>query len=69
MARRRYELIDREWAIEPLLPNKPRDVARVERVIVRVIPSAGLRRTTVSPMTQASIASRTDAVRPSLPSA
>ena len=30
MARRRYELTDREWAIEPLLPNKPRDVARVD---------------------------------------
>ena len=30
MARRRYELTDREWAIiEPLLPNKPRGVARV----------------------------------------
>ena len=63
MARRRYELTDREWAIiEPLLPNKPLGLARVERVIARVIPSAGLWRTTVSPMTQASIASRTDAV-------
>lgn len=31
MARRRYELRDREWAIiEPLLPNKPRGVARVD---------------------------------------
>jgi len=31
MARRRYELTDREWAIiEPLLPNKPRGVARVD---------------------------------------
>lgn len=31
MARRRYELSDREWAIiEPLLPNKPRGVARVD---------------------------------------
>lgn len=31
MARRRYELTDREWAIiEPLLPNRPRGVARVD---------------------------------------
>jgi transposase len=31
MARRRYELSDREWAIiEPLLPNKPRGVPRVD---------------------------------------
>lgn len=31
MARRRYELTDREWAIiEPLLPNKPRGVAQVD---------------------------------------
>ena len=31
MARRRYELTDWEWAIiEPLLPNKPRGVARVD---------------------------------------
>lgn len=31
MARRRYELTDREWAIiEPLLSNKPRGVARVD---------------------------------------
>ena len=31
MARRRYELTDGEWAIiEPLLPNKPRGVARVD---------------------------------------
>ena len=31
MARRRYELTDREWGIiEPLLPNKPRGVARVD---------------------------------------
>ena len=31
MARRRYELTDREWAIlEPLLPNKPRGVPRVD---------------------------------------
>lgn len=31
MARRRYELTDREWAIiAPLLPNKPRGVARVD---------------------------------------
>jgi transposase len=31
MARRRYELTDREWAIiEPLLSNKPRWVSRVD---------------------------------------
>lgn len=31
MARRRYELSGREWAIiEPLLPNKPRGVPRVD---------------------------------------
>jgi len=31
IARGRYELTDREWAIiEPLLPNKPRGVARVD---------------------------------------
>ncbi|WP_293979760.1 IS5 family transposase [Sphingobium sp.] len=31
MARRRYELTDREWSIiESLLPNKPRGVARVD---------------------------------------
>lgn len=31
MARRRYELTDREWAIiEPLLPNKPRGMPRVD---------------------------------------
>ena len=31
MARRRYELTDREWAIiAPLLPNKPRGVPRVD---------------------------------------
>ena len=31
MARRRYELTDREWQIiEPLLPNKPRGVPRVD---------------------------------------
>jgi transposase len=31
MARRRYELTDREWTIiEPLLPNKPRGVPRVD---------------------------------------
>ena len=31
MARRRYELTDREWLIiEPLLPNKPRGVPRVD---------------------------------------
>lgn len=31
MARRRYELTGREWAIiEPLLPNKPRGVPRVD---------------------------------------
>lgn len=31
MTRRRYELTDREWSIiEPLLPNKPRGVARVD---------------------------------------
>ena len=31
MTRRRYELTDREWAIiEPLLPNKPRGVPRVD---------------------------------------
>ncbi len=31
MARRRYELTDKEWAIiEPLLPNKPRGVPRVD---------------------------------------
>jgi len=31
MARRRYELTDREWSIiEPLLPNKPRGVPRVD---------------------------------------
>ena len=31
MARRRYELTDREWAIiEPLLPNKPRGVPCVD---------------------------------------
>ena len=31
MARRRYELTDREWAIlSPLLPNKPRGVPRVD---------------------------------------
>ena len=31
MARRRYELKDQEWAIiEPLLPNKPRGVPRVD---------------------------------------
>ena len=42
MARRRYELTDREWAIiEPLLPNKPRGVARVERVIAKVYPPPG----------------------------
>jgi transposase len=31
MARRRYELTDKEWLIiEPLLPNKPRGVPRVD---------------------------------------
>ncbi len=31
MARRRYELTDQEWTIiEPLLPNKPRGVPRVD---------------------------------------
>jgi transposase len=31
MTRRRYELTDREWfIIEPLLPNKPRGVPRVD---------------------------------------
>jgi transposase len=31
MARRRYELTDEEWSmIEPLLPNKPRGVPRVD---------------------------------------
>jgi transposase len=31
MARRRYELTDKEWVIiEPLLPNKPRGVPRVD---------------------------------------
>ena len=31
MIRRRYELTDQEWSIiEPLLPNKPRGVARVD---------------------------------------
>jgi transposase len=31
MTRRRYELTDREWSIiEPLLPNKPRGVPRVD---------------------------------------
>ncbi len=31
MARRRYELTDGEWSIiEPLLPNKPRGVPRVD---------------------------------------
>jgi transposase len=31
MARRRYELTDQEWSIiEPLLPNKPGGVPRVE---------------------------------------
>ena len=31
MTRRRYELSDREWSIiAPLLPNKPRGVARVD---------------------------------------
>jgi len=31
MARRRYELTDKEWTIiEPLLPNKPRGVPRVD---------------------------------------
>jgi transposase len=31
MTRQRYELTDREWAIiEPLLPNKPRGVPRVD---------------------------------------
>lgn len=31
MSRRRYELTDREWLIiEPLLPNKPRGVPRVD---------------------------------------
>lgn len=31
MARRRYELTDHEWTIiEPLLPNKPRGVPRVD---------------------------------------
>ncbi len=31
MSRRRYELTDHEWAIiEPLLPNKPRGVPRVD---------------------------------------
>lgn len=31
MARRRYELTDREWSIiEPLLPHKPRGVPRVD---------------------------------------
>lgn len=31
MTRRRYELTDGEWSIiEPLLPNKPRGVARVD---------------------------------------
>jgi len=38
--RRRYELTDREWAIiEPLLPDKPRGVARVDdrRVLDRIM--------------------------------
>jgi transposase len=31
MTRRRFELTDAEWAfIEPLLPNKPRGVPRVD---------------------------------------
>ncbi|ANI80116.1 hypothetical protein EP837_03734 (plasmid) [Sphingobium sp. EP60837] len=31
MARRRYELTDKEWLIiEPVLPNKPRGVPRVD---------------------------------------
>jgi len=31
MTRRRYELTDKEWSIiEPLLPNKPRGVPRVD---------------------------------------
>ncbi|MFC3136566.1 IS5/IS1182 family transposase, partial [Microbaculum marinum] len=31
MSQRRYELTDFEWTIiEPLLPNKPRGVARVD---------------------------------------
>ena len=31
MSQRRYELSDFEWSItEPLLPNKPRGVARVD---------------------------------------
>ncbi|ENQ14812.1 IS5 family transposase, partial [Brucella suis] len=31
MTRRRYELTDHEWSIiSPLLPNKPRGVARVD---------------------------------------
>lgn len=31
MMRRRYELTDKEWLIiEPLLPNKPRGVPRVD---------------------------------------
>ena len=31
MTRRRYDLTDKEWSIiEPLLPNKPRGVARVD---------------------------------------
>ncbi|KAA8606568.1 transposase, partial [Salipiger aestuarii] len=31
MAQRRYELTDFEWSIiEPLLPNKPRGVPRVD---------------------------------------
>jgi transposase len=31
MTRRRYELTDREWSIiQPLLPNKPRGVPRVD---------------------------------------
>lgn len=31
MARRRYELTDGEWSVvEPLLPNKPRGVPRVD---------------------------------------
>ncbi len=31
MSRRRYELTDFEWSlIEPLLPNKPRGVPRVD---------------------------------------
>jgi transposase len=30
MTRRRFELTDAEWTIEPLLPNKPRGVPRVD---------------------------------------